>query len=164
MDYFTDVLAMFLWIDCGNIIAIYGGSESSQIPSKISWWTKVLSPEHTKPMVGWLSFLSVFHTVVWSWSSSAFLGGLIRHVESASELISQSGHLIILNWRSFKVNQCTRKVKLTLLPFVVIVWCDWQTALGEFIYWTTLLPSSSAEMPLQGESKKNKKRCAQTNQ
>jgi len=33
--YFTDVLAPFLCIDRGNI-AVYGGSESSQIPSKIS--------------------------------------------------------------------------------------------------------------------------------
>ncbi len=37
MDYFTDVFATFLCVDRGNIIAVYmGGSESSQIPSKIS--------------------------------------------------------------------------------------------------------------------------------
>ncbi len=36
MDYFTDVLATFLCIDHGNNTAVYGGSESSQIPSKIS--------------------------------------------------------------------------------------------------------------------------------
>ncbi len=36
MDYFTDVLAMFLCLNYGNILAVYGGSESSQIPPKIS--------------------------------------------------------------------------------------------------------------------------------
>ncbi len=36
MDYFTDLLAMFLDLDRVRIIAVYGGSESSQIPSKIS--------------------------------------------------------------------------------------------------------------------------------
>ncbi len=34
MDYFTDLLATFLCVDRGNIVAIYGGSESSQIPLK----------------------------------------------------------------------------------------------------------------------------------
>ncbi len=35
MDYVTDVLATFLWVDRGNIIAVYGGgSESSQISLK----------------------------------------------------------------------------------------------------------------------------------
>ncbi len=34
MDYFTDVLATFLCVDRGNTIAVYGGSESSQIPLK----------------------------------------------------------------------------------------------------------------------------------
>ncbi len=34
MDCFTDVLATFLCIDCGSILAVYGGSDSSQIPSK----------------------------------------------------------------------------------------------------------------------------------
>ncbi len=33
-DYFTDVLNTFLCVDRGNIIAVYGGSESSQISSK----------------------------------------------------------------------------------------------------------------------------------
>ncbi len=41
------------------------------------------------------SFLSVFRTVGWSWSSSFFFW-LIQHVESASELVGQSSHLIIL--------------------------------------------------------------------
>ncbi len=36
MDYFNDVLAVFLWIDRGNINAVYGGSESSRISSTIS--------------------------------------------------------------------------------------------------------------------------------
>ncbi len=31
MDYFTDVLAMFLYVDRGNNLAVYGGSESSHI-------------------------------------------------------------------------------------------------------------------------------------
>ncbi len=31
MDYFTDLLATFLDVDRGNIIAVYGRSESSQI-------------------------------------------------------------------------------------------------------------------------------------
>ncbi len=34
MDYFTDVLAMFLCVDRGNILAVFGGSESSRISSK----------------------------------------------------------------------------------------------------------------------------------
>ncbi len=34
MDYFTDVLSMFLCVERDNIVAVYGGSESSQIPSK----------------------------------------------------------------------------------------------------------------------------------
>ncbi len=47
MDYFTDLLATFLCVDRGNILAVYGGSESSQNSSKISyfvlqWRTKVL--------------------------------------------------------------------------------------------------------------------------
>ncbi len=29
MDYFTDVLAAFLCVDRGYILAVYGGSESS---------------------------------------------------------------------------------------------------------------------------------------
>ncbi len=45
--------------------------------------------------IGRLSFLSVFRTVGWSWSLSDFFRP-IRHVESASELVGQSGHLIIL--------------------------------------------------------------------
>ncbi len=45
--------------------------------------------------IGRLSLLSVFHAVGWSWSLSAFFRP-IRHVESASELVGQSGHLIIL--------------------------------------------------------------------
>ncbi len=36
MDYFTDVLAMFLCVDRGDILAVYGGSESSRISSKMS--------------------------------------------------------------------------------------------------------------------------------
>ncbi len=36
MDYFTDVLATFLCVDRDNILAVYGGPESSQIPSNIS--------------------------------------------------------------------------------------------------------------------------------
>ncbi len=34
MDYFNDVLATFLDLDRGNILAVYGGSESSQNSSK----------------------------------------------------------------------------------------------------------------------------------
>ncbi len=34
MDYFTDVLATFLCIDRGNILVVYGPSESFQIPFK----------------------------------------------------------------------------------------------------------------------------------
>ncbi len=34
MDYFTDVLAMFLCVDRGNNLAVCGGSESSRISSK----------------------------------------------------------------------------------------------------------------------------------
>ncbi len=34
MDCFTDVLAVFLCLDRDNILAFYGGLESSQIPSK----------------------------------------------------------------------------------------------------------------------------------
>ncbi len=34
MDHFNDVLATFLSVDRGNILAVYGGSESSQIQSK----------------------------------------------------------------------------------------------------------------------------------
>ncbi len=34
MDFVTDVLATFLCVDCGNIIAVYIGSESSQNSSK----------------------------------------------------------------------------------------------------------------------------------
>ncbi len=36
LDYFTDLLAMFLDLDRVRTLAVYGGSESSQIPSKIS--------------------------------------------------------------------------------------------------------------------------------
>ncbi len=35
IDYFTDVLATFLCLDRGSILAVYGGSESSQISSKM---------------------------------------------------------------------------------------------------------------------------------
>ncbi len=35
MDYFTDVIAMFLCPDRGRILAVYGGSESSRISSNI---------------------------------------------------------------------------------------------------------------------------------
>ncbi len=31
MDYFTNVLAMFLCVDRGNILTVYGGSESKNI-------------------------------------------------------------------------------------------------------------------------------------
>ncbi len=34
MNYFTNVLAVFLCLDHGRRLALYGGSESSQIPSK----------------------------------------------------------------------------------------------------------------------------------
>ncbi len=34
MDYFTDLLATFLDLDLVKTLAVYGGSESSQIPSK----------------------------------------------------------------------------------------------------------------------------------
>ncbi len=34
MDYFTDLLATFLCVDLDNILAVYGGSESSQNSSK----------------------------------------------------------------------------------------------------------------------------------
>ncbi len=34
MDYFTNILATFLDVDCGNYIAVYGGSESCQNASK----------------------------------------------------------------------------------------------------------------------------------
>ncbi len=34
MDYFTDVLAMLLCVDRGNIVAVYKGSESSWNSSK----------------------------------------------------------------------------------------------------------------------------------
>ncbi len=34
MDYFTDLLATFLDLDRVRTLAVYGGSESSQIPSK----------------------------------------------------------------------------------------------------------------------------------
>ncbi len=36
VDYFTDLLAMFLDLDLVRILVVYEGSESSQIPSKIS--------------------------------------------------------------------------------------------------------------------------------
>ncbi len=36
MDYFTDVLAMFLDLDRVRTLAVYAGSESSRISSKIS--------------------------------------------------------------------------------------------------------------------------------
>ncbi len=36
MDYFNDVLATFLDLESGSSIAVYGGSESSRISSKIS--------------------------------------------------------------------------------------------------------------------------------
>uniref|UniRef100_A0A672NLY1 Si:ch73-168d20.1 n=1 Tax=Sinocyclocheilus grahami TaxID=75366 RepID=A0A672NLY1_SINGR len=52
MDYFTDVFAKFLCIDHGNIIAVYGGSESSQIPSKTSLFVlndmRVMSQQQLK--------------------------------------------------------------------------------------------------------------------
>ncbi len=54
--------------------------------------------------VGRLSFLSVFRTICWSWSSTAFFQP-IRHVELASELVGQSGHLIILTPLSTSRNQ-----------------------------------------------------------
>ncbi len=34
MDYFTDLLVKFLDLDRVRTLAVYGGSESSQIPSK----------------------------------------------------------------------------------------------------------------------------------
>ncbi len=36
MDYFNDVLATFLDVNCSNYIAVCGGSESSRDASKIS--------------------------------------------------------------------------------------------------------------------------------
>ncbi len=36
MDYFNDVLTTFLGLDRGSTLAVYGGSESSQISSNIS--------------------------------------------------------------------------------------------------------------------------------
>ncbi len=35
MDYFTDLLATFLDLDCGNYIAVYGGLESAQNATNI---------------------------------------------------------------------------------------------------------------------------------
>ncbi len=34
MDYFTDVLAVFLSLGRGNIVAVYGGSETLDLCSK----------------------------------------------------------------------------------------------------------------------------------
>ncbi len=34
MDYFNDVLATFLDVNCRNYIAVYGGIESSRVSSK----------------------------------------------------------------------------------------------------------------------------------
>ncbi len=47
MDYFNDVFTTFLGLEHVSCVAVYGGSESSQIPSKIfvfvfRRWTKVL--------------------------------------------------------------------------------------------------------------------------
>ncbi len=36
MDYFNDVLTKFLCLDHGSTLAVYGGSESSRISSKLS--------------------------------------------------------------------------------------------------------------------------------
>jgi len=35
-DYFNNVFTTFLGLESGNNIAVYGGSESSQISSKVS--------------------------------------------------------------------------------------------------------------------------------
>ncbi len=35
MDYFNDVLTTFLGLECGSSMAVYAGSESSRISSKI---------------------------------------------------------------------------------------------------------------------------------
>ncbi len=35
MDYFNDLLATFLDLDCVNYLAVYGGSESSHNTSKL---------------------------------------------------------------------------------------------------------------------------------
>ncbi len=35
MDYFVDVLGTFLYLERGSTLSVYGGSESSQISSKI---------------------------------------------------------------------------------------------------------------------------------
>ncbi len=59
--------------------------------------------------VGWLCFLSLFYTVGWSWSLSAFFRP-IPHVELASELIVQSGIWSFLLAVQL-VNQCTRKAQ-----------------------------------------------------
>ncbi len=38
IDYFNDVLATFLCLDHGSTLAVYGGSESSRISAKISYF------------------------------------------------------------------------------------------------------------------------------
>ncbi len=92
-----------------SILYVFSYTHFLICESSTIFWC-ISSPEHTKPTVGrravfvrrrdfFFCFVSVFRTVGWSWSSSSFFWP-IRHVESASELVGQSRHLIILIGRS----------------------------------------------------------------
>ncbi len=84
--------------------------------------------------IGRLRFLSVFCTVGWSWSSSAFFRP-IQHVESASEL----SRAIWSFWLAVQLaNQCTRKAQngRATLPSGVERWLGVSGQL-----WTQTLPT-----------------------
>ncbi len=69
MDYFNNVLTNFLGLECGSCVAVYGGSESSQISSK---YLNLCSADERRSYGfgttwGWVIKLYSDSIILWPW-------------------------------------------------------------------------------------------------
>ncbi len=72
-----------------------GGNRPPPV-TRLSRWPSQPYPEHTKPTIGRREVFSVCSAPLAEVGPRLLFFGPIRHVESVSELVGQSGHLIIL--------------------------------------------------------------------